>query len=512
MQRYTGILRHLLLPILLCSAAILLAWHPLEDDDIYYHLAIGREISQGNIPTADIFSHTSPGRSFVLHAPLFGLLIHGFYYFFGELGFLIYNFVASVLLALTLWYFCRQLNSSRFTSFALALGTMGLISQRLNFRAEIIVYCFVLILLSIILRWLKTKREVSLKGYAIFALFLIFWNNFIINPPQLLLLGAFTIVEFLLEKRRLKTIIFFASTVLIYGIHTNGFDIISMTFAASDFERYRPVEENRAFDLQKDFVFLAIMAGCLWFLLLAWKGAIKHRRVKRTDIFFSITFISLAFVSIFQFRVVSFFLIINLPLINRALSFYSSQLHVGRKFSTVLFAVAGLGFAVFVAFEPMEYYIDGRIAPAEAADFLEKNPPPGKMYNPFDSSAYLLWRLGKSQPVFWDIRTDLHAVTARQTFENLHRGFLRPYLRSRGVTFIIHEYWPELRYANHSMKESFLFPSREYALVYANIFHAIYIDRKCEICAGYIRKHELNESPFEKYWGKKRGIIPPDKD
>lgn len=59
------------------AAALLLAWHPLEDLDIWFHDRAGADLlAQGPLPSVNHYSFTEPGHPWLNHEWLFQFLVH----------------------------------------------------------------------------------------------------------------------------------------------------------------------------------------------------------------------------------------------------------------------------------------------------------------------------------------------------------------------------------------------------------------------------------------------------
>ena len=62
--------------VVVIALALLLAWHPLEDLDIWFHLRAGADqLAQGPLPTTNTYSFTEPGHPWLNHEWLFQLLV-----------------------------------------------------------------------------------------------------------------------------------------------------------------------------------------------------------------------------------------------------------------------------------------------------------------------------------------------------------------------------------------------------------------------------------------------------
>lgn len=95
---------------------------PLSDPDIYLHLAAGRWImTQGQVPTVDVFSHSVAGEVWIPHQWLSQVILHGWQEAFGWSGLM---FLGALIIGITLamtWVFLR-----RRVSWIYALALMAL--------------------------------------------------------------------------------------------------------------------------------------------------------------------------------------------------------------------------------------------------------------------------------------------------------------------------------------------------------------------------------------------------
>jgi hypothetical protein len=63
---------------------------------------------------------------------------------------------------------------------------------------------------------------------------------------------------------------------------------------------------------------------------------------------------------------------------------------------------------------------DPQVFPVAAANWLEANPPPGKMFNYFSWGGYLLYRLWPEQKVFIDGQTDFYGEDLTRQYEQVY--------------------------------------------------------------------------------------------
>jgi Flp pilus assembly protein TadD len=76
--RATSILQGIAMATVL-FVAVSLAWHPLEDLDIWFHHRAGQDLlTSGPLPPANHYSFTEPDHPWLNHEWLFQLLVHGF--------------------------------------------------------------------------------------------------------------------------------------------------------------------------------------------------------------------------------------------------------------------------------------------------------------------------------------------------------------------------------------------------------------------------------------------------
>lgn len=71
------------------------------------------------------------------------------------------------------------------------------------------------------------------------------------------------------------------------------------------------------------------------------------------------------------------------------------------------------------------YFIDPKLFPVEAVDWLEENPQPGPMFNDFLWGGYIVWNLWPGQKDFIDSQSDLSGEATREylTVQNLTEGW-----------------------------------------------------------------------------------------
>ncbi len=185
--------------ILLCIAY---AWRPLEGgSDLWAHAAVGKWIwDTGSIPRETLFIWSEPNTPWIAHSWLSELLFFGLLAQGGAFSVAVFNAAMVVLTFCVLWRLWNREGSFSFWVPMLFALTIWISAPRFQPRPEL--FSALLLTLLLCLLWKKTgeRRSLWLEVVAVFFLFLFWANLHGAVAIGLLLLGGFAVCELIQGK------------------------------------------------------------------------------------------------------------------------------------------------------------------------------------------------------------------------------------------------------------------------------------------------------------------------
>lgn len=403
--------------IALFAAVLLLGGRMLNlDGDLPRHLRTGQYILENQtVPDVELFIYPYLNRPYVSHEWLANVIFYLAFQLAGLAGIIA---LSAFLLASAFTLLYSDLSARiNLRLPVLLLVAWGALATSLNWAAR--PHLISMLLLALWLTWADRLRRGENIPLWYFPALMIFWVNahgeFIAGMLVLLAYSVGWAVDYLLGepaadlttgKRIWLALIFSAAASLLNpsGI-APWFDLLG--FVNNRYLMSRMIEANPPnFQLPElRVVFLLILFSI--FLLAA-----KRERVSAGQAILLTGFTALclmAFRNIHLYGIVAPFVLAEtledarkIPLLNRL---ESSLRRVERQISGVGWIVAStLLLGAFAISNPALYQFSPETFPVDAANWLEKNPPPGNMFNDLNWGGYLEWRLNR--PAFADSVAD----------------------------------------------------------------------------------------------------------
>ncbi len=410
-------------------AAVLLGPRMLNiDGDLPRHLLMGKIILETRtIPTTDVFSHVYQGTPLVPHEWLAGIVLYFVYTLMGLNGIVL---LAALLLATTfLLVYEETLRTSHLRLATLGLTAWGAAVTSLHWITR--PHLFTMLFFALYLVWANKLQRGKLKYIWLFPLAMLLWGNmhgeFIAG---LLLLGAysagwvwdyiFSTLKPLIKTGKQLAFAFFSSLLVTFinpvGLRTweTVFGYVNNHYLMSRINETNPPDFS-----QPQFQVLLILLGFSIFLLATQKDRLNTGQ--------AFALAGLSMMSLLSAR--------NVHLYGVAAPILLAGAFAGRPFPHILeeietlFArveenLRGLAWPMITVFligslvltgaPGIENRFSPRIFPVQAADWLEKNPPTGKMFNAFDWGGYLLLRLWPDHLTFIDSQTDVRGDVTKE--------------------------------------------------------------------------------------------------
>lgn len=405
-----------------------------QDGDTGRHLAVGRTIlAAGQIPRADIFSHTMHGQPLAPHEWLAQVVFALAEQWLGLSGVTLVT-VLVLAAAFTLVY-AQARRQSGMPLLSLSVTLLGVAAASLHFLARPHVFTILYTALWLgLLEQLRTGRQRSLLWL---GLVMLVWAN----THGAFIAGFVVWAAFLVEgiwddaRRRPVRLSSFSRAVLLgggvalaasllnpvgVGVWKTAFDFLSNRYLVGHTQEYLPPDFQQA----AFYPFLALIGLSVW---LAGSRRANLPLARR------LLLAGWTVMGLFSARNIPLYAVIAVPILAQALA----EEVRGRKWEKIEAAVAAieaslrgalwlpLSTAVLIlamAFMPAvreTSRFDPRVFPAAAVDWIEQHPQSGRMFNYFPWGGYLLYRLYPQYPVFIDGQTDFYGEALTREYETV---------------------------------------------------------------------------------------------
>jgi len=392
------------IPISIFAATLAAFLRKIYDFDIWYHLAIGREVLASWIPDKEIFVYTLAGEEGAYHEWGFGALFALAYKAAGFWGMsILHGLVCAAIL--TLLYFAGSIRKgARAPGIIFLAGIVYLAEYRFVYRPEMALFLFLAAELFFLEKWLEEGDKKFL--YSIPPLtFLI--SQFHPSAIILLIVSGFYIAQYALnEKFSLKALRLPVAVSLVsalasllnpYGLAQLilPFGFASQGYYLSTNLEFRPVLES----IYRNW-YLALLALGVVSLPFQEKG----RRAARGLQFLFFAYMSLKYMRNFAL----FSMALYIPLTNAA-SGLLNKLRIEKAGKGIV--LYGLSFIV-LALSAVHAASDGKwgagpikdLFPERAAAFIKEKRPGGRVFSSMANGDYLEWSLYPQYQVFVDGR------------------------------------------------------------------------------------------------------------
>jgi len=411
----------------------------LTNYDIWWHLATGRLIAGGGgIPRSDPFSFTAQGAEWIDHEWLFQLIMYGIHSLGGPAGLVLAKAVLVLLAALVVFRFIRRETGLPPAAIGLLLLPFVLAGRdRFIVRPELFTLLFSAVLLDALFRS-RSRPATAGDLWWVPFLFLAWANLHGGMIVGLVLLGLFLLGRLMPwiwrvgtkapaeELRRLPSagtaaVLLAASAVaglgnpFLHRIYTVPFQLTTLIESGvfHNLEWIRPPWPDTW------LYHLSLLAALLVI-------GMRLRRPVWSAIF---PLLFLAAISWQYVRNIALFGMLAPLLLVRVWGVEQppdgdrdrptvSRLLFGRgpvpAAATVLFLVVG----VFLLFGNYRFTaglgVDPLRVPERAVDFVERERPPGNLFNAYVFGGYISWRLHPGTPIFIDGRNEVFAELGRE--------------------------------------------------------------------------------------------------
>lgn len=126
--------------VLAALAGAFAAFFPTYDPDVFFHLAVGREIALNGLSSTEPFSFASAGNEFVNHEWLFERLLWSFHQFAGLDGVVIFKSTLSSALLTLVFLLARRMGAGPWRALFASIAFLPLIRDSLEARPHLLAY------------------------------------------------------------------------------------------------------------------------------------------------------------------------------------------------------------------------------------------------------------------------------------------------------------------------------------------------------------------------------------
>lgn len=403
------------------------------DSDLGRHLVLGNYmLDHRTVPTRNLLSHTLPDASRPPYEWLSQILFAVFDRLLGLDGVILLTaIIISVTIAVV---FHQSVRASNSPLIALAVTLLAVSATSIHWlpRPHIVTF----LLLPLWIAQLEKKRKHNSAPLYIFPLLMLLWANlhggFIFGFLALAAYFGGWLWDYLRGRAEIQN----GKEFTLIGVTSLGASILTPDL----WRNWEAVLNNRSsFILSRtaettppQLTNSSAAPFLILLILTAIFSLINRKNISAAHIFL---LGGLAVMALMMARNIPLFAIACTPFLAEWISVKANQASAWQKFDArfvnlstskhiVLFPllISLTTVAFFINKHSkgiMIYQFDPRVFPVQATDWLEKNPPTGKMFNDFNWGGYLLYRLWPRELVFVDSQSDFYGEPLLRDYETM---------------------------------------------------------------------------------------------
>ena len=407
-----------LTPILMATSLIVSSLYllrPIIDPDFFWHLKTGEWIWQyRKLPSEALFSYTPPPslairEYFALTEYWLSQLLYNFLYLSGGIGGIV--FLRFIIVGAIVYFMIKRRHGDSILYWGLLIiFIISLLEIYPIERPQVFSFLYFAILL-----FLLEKVEDEVGRYTLPLLMLVWANShggYLIGQVTIVLYVLMEGIKFThpslrpMKKEGYKRLLVTGFSGIVFSlINPNTYHALEMVITMPAYHSYANIEYESTVEFFRRFNEQSIIL--YWFIMIFTLIGIIIS-LKRADITQIMLLAGTGFFSFVQVRYVPFFLIAALPVVSRCYS--KEDIKKWGRALVILVVLVAILFFTWNEIPNIENiyaggWIDKRLFPVDAAEFIIANDIRGNMYNHFDWGGYLIWRLSPERKVFADGRS-----------------------------------------------------------------------------------------------------------
>jgi hypothetical protein len=435
------------LEALVVIALFVVTLRPIFDPDTFLHMATGRIVLSGSIPSVDPFSHTIHGKEWLAHEWLAAAGLELLHRAGGLPAVVLVNAVAGALAVLAILGIYAQagVTSTFARAVSLAVAARFLIGS-VHARPHMVTMVFLPLGLILLTRHGRTGSRWPLLALpSLFAIWANCHGGFILGAIPFLVAGVDAAVRCVEgapdAARRARDLgLCAAACVLACTLNPHGVDLLFFPLQFRPGMRYlQTILEWEPLAFHNDVL--------LWTLLAAF--VVAFIRWQRASLGELAGLMASLFLLLQARRSIFLFAIFGTPILCRCLERavaeggFPARLDAlaarwpGRLVPPIALLIAAL--AAWPWCRDRDFVMPDYF-PRAAAAWLKTSPIPGRMFNGYNQGGYLIWALGGTHKVFIDGRIDTYRRHDRWqsyvTISSVLPGWER-LLDEFGITFVV---------------------------------------------------------------------------
>ncbi|MFQ5945247.1 MAG: hypothetical protein ACE5NC_03270 [Anaerolineae bacterium] len=436
--------------LLLFLAIFAMATQEIADPDFWWHLRTGQLIwDTGSIPRTDPFSHTMTGAPWVAHEWLSEALLYAGFALGGDSALIL---IFAGIITITFWLVYAQSEGRPYLAGFLTLAAALASAISWGVRPQMITLLFGALFLFLLEEYRSGRRHRLWLLPLLTAIWVNLHGGYLLGPVLIAAYLAGAAVSAWMGRsapamRPLALTLLASGAASLLNPQGPGIWLYPFGTLASAAMQSYIVEWFSPDFHQAQFLPLAAL-----FLLTVITLAVSRRPLDPTD---TLLLLGLGFAGLRSARNVPLFALVAAPILSRhaveaiarsqrGSRWIRSYQGAGSRAGTLL-NVALLGLALFAAGLKVgtslrnNHALQTEAFPAAAVEFIQANPPEGKMFNLYRWGGYLTWRLWPQHSVYIDGRADLYGDAFIETYLQTYRvrpGWDEP-LHRFGVEWIV---------------------------------------------------------------------------
>jgi len=406
-----------------------------SDGDSFWHIKAGSVMLKTHkLIDSDIFSHTAAGKSWTAHEWLSEVIMASIHKVAGLEGIFCFFLLIT---ALTFWLLLKitEKQANQWVAFGCVAVALVFCQGHLSARPHLFTWLFMVVTLAILLKggkqlfWMPVIITVWANLHGGFILGIVLQLIFLFGTALENRLVIKTPYREVLHQLKIPAFVLLLS-IFAVGINPFGYELLLFPLQVSKGVFSVMINEWHAPDLQEMWYFR------FYLIALVLLVSFSKSAVTWTERLLIVFFLNAALTHI---RHISLLLIALTPFVARMLNTYfdtyfrrsasnvGEQLQLSARSGPWLTVAIALGLIVFGSIDhrSLTFLTPKKMIGVESeqlnqlVDYLDENPPEGKMFNEYSLGGYLLYALATPPKVFIDGRADMYGEQILSDYDKI---------------------------------------------------------------------------------------------